>query len=246
MVTFVLSGEEPYRDGVRYVARLLRRRGVLEPDEVVMVEASRRDLTAGRLPRDKLYVMGDHVGSYGVLKSLQGAPALVSLDAHTDLLHDYLDHGSWLAYAIEEGLVRRAAVMAPVLMIPTTRRTSLWTRNVRIYPALPRTYRTASGWKAYLSVGRGVERVVEDARRYLGPEVHLTVDLDVLRPEYGIARFQHGELTLEELMVLLRAIAEKFRITSCDMAEISSKVRKSKEGRNAVVEIFRFLRGVCR
>ncbi len=245
LVTFIASGEEGYRDGIIYTLGLLERRGVLEKGEANLFEASMKAVTLGDVPEDRIYVIGDHMTTYGILKRIN-VGAVVSVDAHTDLLHDYFDHGSWLAYALEEKVVRKAAVMGPVLMIPTTPRTSLWTRNVRIYPALPRTRRTPSGWRAYISIRKDLRRAIEDARRYLGDRIHLTVDMDVLRPEYRIARFQHGELCLDELIELLDAIGKAFEVRSCDMAEVSSRVRKSRLGRNAVVEVFKKLRGLCR
>ncbi len=246
MTVFVVSGEEPYRDGVNYVLRLLERRGLIESNEIEVYRASSSDLTSGKLPLDNFYVVGEHLATYGILKAMSGARgevSLVSIDAHTDLLHDYLDHGSWLAYAIEGGLVKRAAIMAPVLMIPTTRRTKLWTKGIRIYPALTRTRKVRGRWKAYVSI-RNVKRVLKDARDYLGSEVYLTVDMDVLRPEYRIARFQHGELTLDALLELIGNVLSEFNVFSCDMAEMTSRVRKSRKGREAVVDVFETLKEV--
>ncbi|AEH24368.1 arginase family protein [Pyrococcus yayanosii] len=241
MVTLIALGEAPNREGVKYVGRLLVREGLV--DDFRLVEALTLQGLPG-IPEDKCYIVGEHLATYGILKRVKPG-RIISVDAHTDLMHDYLDHGSWLAYALEERVVERAAVIGPVLMIPATEKSRLWTRRVRIYPAIPRSRKTGRGWRTYVNLrSHGVLGVVEDARRYLGPAIYLTVDLDVLRPEYRIARFQHGELCLEELLELIEAIGEVFTVRAFDMAEISDRVKKSQLGRRAVLEVFQALKEV--
>ncbi|ACS34177.1 arginase family protein [Thermococcus gammatolerans] len=242
MVTFVPFGEKPNREGVEYARKLLLREGLIEEANTRIVESRNVEGLAKVLQPDCCYVVGEHLATYGITMKLR-PPSILSVDAHTDLMHDYLDHGSWLAYALENGIVNRAAVVGAVLMIPTTNRTRLWKRRVRIYPALPRTRRTGRGWKAYINLSNhGVGGVLDDALKYLGREVYLTIDLDVLRPEYRIARFQHGELTLEELLELIEGIKNRFKIISFDLAEISERIKRSKQGKKALVEVFSALR----
>ena len=149
MVTFIPFGEKPNREGVMYALELLKRNRIIE--DFVIVESSNVELLADRLPIDKCYIIGDHLATYGVLKRVK-TRSLISIDAHTDLMHDYLDHGSWLAYTLEERIIERASVVGPVLMIPTTERTSLCTRRVKIFPALPSSRRVRGSWKAYKSL----------------------------------------------------------------------------------------------
>ncbi|WP_297464145.1 arginase family protein [Thermococcus sp.] len=241
MVTFIPFGEKPNRDGVLYVLQLLKRNKLI--DDYVIVESSRVELLAGRIPQDRAYIVGEHLATYGIVEKLRPS-SLISVDAHTDLMHDYLDHGSWLAYALEERFVNRAVVMAPVLMIPTTERTQLWTRRVKVFPALLRSRKVRGRWRAYKNLQTNdLLEILDEAKKYLGEEVYLTVDLDVLRPEYKIARFQHGELTLEELLELLEGIKDNFKITSFDIAEISDRIRRSRLGKKAFVEVFQLLMG---
>ena len=241
MVTFIPFGEKPNRDGVMYIINFLRRNKLI--DDYVIVESSRVELLPERIPRDRAYIIGEHLATYGIIQKL-GPGSLISVDAHTDLMHDYLDHGSWLAYALEERLINRAVVLAPVLMIPTTERTQLWTRRVKIFPALLRSRRVRGKWRAYKNLQTNdLLEILDEAKKYLGDEIYLTVDLDVLRPEYKIARFQHGELTLEELLELLEGIKENFKITAFDIAEISDRIRRSRLGKKAFVEVFQLLRG---
>lgn len=241
MVTFIPFGEKPNRDGVLYVLELLKRNKLI--DDYMIVESSRVDLLAERIPIDRAYVVGEHLATYGIVEKLRPA-SLLSLDAHTDLMHDYLDHGSWLAYALENRYVNRAVVLAPVLMIPTTERTELWTRRVKIFPALLRSRKIRGKWRAYKNLQTTpLEEIMEDAKKYLGDEIYLTVDMDVLRPEYKIARFQHGELTLEELLSLLEEIQERFRIVAFDIAEVSDRVKRSRLGKKAILEVFSLLTG---
>ncbi len=241
MVTFIPFGEKPNREGVLYVLNYLKRNKLLE--DYMIVESSNIELLTDRVPRDRVYIIGDHLASYGIVKSLR-PPALLSIDAHTDLMHDYLDHGSWLAYTLEERIINRAAVVGPVLMIPTTERTELWTRRVKIFPALLRSRKIGRRWKAYRNLQTGaVDEVIAEAREYLGEEIYLTVDMDVLRPEYRIARFQHGELTLEQLLEILEEIKRKFRIVAFDIAEVSDRIRRSRLGKKALVEVFQLLGG---
>ena len=240
MVTFIPFGEKPNRDGVLYTLQLLKRNKLIE--DYVIVEASRVELLPERIPLDKAYVVGEHLATYGIVEKLRPR-GLISVDAHTDLMHDYLDHGSWLAYALERRLIGRAAVMAPVLMIPTTERTQLWTRRVKIYPATLRSRRVRGKWRAYKNFQtNSIDEIIEEAKAYLGDEIYLTVDMDVLRPEYKIARFQHGELTLEELVEILEAIRENFRIIAFDIAEVSDRLRRSRLGKKALFEVFQLLR----
>ena len=241
MVTFIPFGEKPNRDGVLYVLQLLRRNKLLE--DYMIVESSRVELLSERIPLDNAYIVGEHLATYGIIEKLQPA-SLLSVDAHTDLMHDYLDHGSWLAYALEERKINRAAVLAPVLMIPTTERTQLWTRRVKIFPALLRSRKVRGKWRAYPNLQtNSLDEVIAETKKYLGEEIYLTVDLDVLRPEYRIARFQHGELTLDELLEILEAIKKNFRIISFDIAEVSDKIRRSRLGKKAFVEVFQLLAG---
>ncbi|ASJ03095.1 arginase [Thermococcus profundus] len=243
MVTFIPFGEKPNREGVEYALRLLLREGLIDEGEVRKLEARNVAQLKDKLERDCCYIVGEHLATYAVVEKLR-PEAVLSVDAHTDLLHDYLDHGSWLAYALEERILERAGVVGPVLMIPTSRRTDLWTRRVRIYPALPRTKKVRGKWKTYINLtNHGVDGVLDDARRYLGEEIYLTVDLDVLRPEYRIARFQHGELTLDELLEVVEGIRKRFRITAFDLAEVSDRIKRSKLGREALIEVFSVLRG---
>ncbi|HDZ35910.1 MAG TPA: arginase family protein, partial [Thermococcus sp.] len=238
---FIPFGEKPNRDGVLYVLQLLKRNKLI--DDYMIVESSRVELLPERIPKDRAYIIGEHLATYGIVEKLR-PPSLISVDAHTDLMHDYLDHGSWLAYALEERLVNRAVVLAPVLMIPTTERTQLWTRRVKIFPALLRSRKVRGKWRAYKNLQTNdLLEILDEAGKYLGDEIYLTVDMDVLRPEYKIARFQHGELTLDELLELLEEVKKKFKITAFDIAEVSDRIRRSRLGKKAFVEVFQLLMG---
>ncbi|CAD5243851.1 arginase family protein [Thermococcus camini] len=241
MVTFIPFGEKPNRDGVLYVLQLLKRNKLIE--DYMIVESSRVELLAERIPQDSAYIIGEHLATYGIVEKLR-PQSLISVDAHTDLMHDYLDHGSWLAYTLEERLVNRAVVLAPVLMIPTTERTQLWTRRVKIFPALLRSRKVRGKWRAYKNLQTNdLLEILDEAKKYLGDEVYLTVDMDVLRPEYKIARFQHGELTLDELTEVLEEVKRNFRIAAFDIAEVSDRIRRSRLGKKAFVEVFQLLTG---
>ncbi|AEC52350.1 hypothetical protein PNA2_1435 [Pyrococcus sp. NA2] len=238
MTTFIPNGEEPNVLGVNYIAKLLKRERLVEEINIASLD---------EIPLDTSYIIGDHSGTYNVLKVIR-PKVLISLDAHTDLMHDYFDHASWLAYALEDRLVEKACVIGAVLMIPTTERTKLWTKGVKIFPALPRTRRIKGRWKAYMDLRRyGPERIIEETKRFLkSKEVYLTIDMDILRPEYRVARFQHGELTLKELLTLIDLISREFKILAFDIAEISYRVIKSKYGRRAILEVFSLLKEVVR
>lgn len=59
MTVFIPNGEEPNQEGVRYVAKLLKREGLV------------RDInfaTLDEIPLDNSYVLGDHSGTYFILK----------------------------------------------------------------------------------------------------------------------------------------------------------------------------------
>ncbi|AAL80623.1 arginase [Pyrococcus furiosus DSM 3638] len=235
MTVFILNGEEPNQEGVRYVAKLLKREKLVEDIHFSTID---------EIPLDNSYVLGDHSGTYFILKKIK-PNALISLDAHTDLMQDYFDHASWLAYALKDNIIKRASVIGAVLMIPTTSGTKLWKRGVKVFPALPRTKKIRGKWKAYTNLEQhGVERVLKETREFLGKEIYLSIDLDVLSPEYRIARFQHGELTLRELLDIIEAIKKNFKIIAFDVAEISFRVAKSKYGRRAIIEVFSSLKEV--
>ena len=241
MVTFIPFGEKPNRDGVIYALELLRKNKIIQ--DFMVVESSNVELLADRLPFDKCYIVGDHLATYGIIKRVKPR-SLISIDAHTDLMHDYLDHGSWLAYSLEERLIERASIVGPVLMIPTTEGTSLWTRRVKIFPALPRSRRVRGTWRAYKSLRTSsLKEIIKDMKKYLGDEVYLTVDMDVLKPEYKLARFQHGELTLDELTSIVEEIKKNFNIIACDIAEVSDRIKRSKLGKKALIELYTTLMG---
>lgn len=241
MVTFIPFGEKPNREGVLYALNLLKRNKLI--DDYIIVESTRIGLLPDRIPADKAYISGEHLVTYGIAKRLRPR-ALISVDAHTDLMHDYLDHASWLAYALEERFVERAAVLAPVLMIPTTERTKLWIRRVKVYPALLRSRTVRGKWKAYKNFQtNSVDEILMEVRKYLGKEIYLTVDMDVLRPEYRIARFQHGELTGEELLNLLEEIKRRFEVRAFDITEVSDRMKHSRLGKRIFLEVFSLLSG---
>ncbi len=241
MVTFIPFGEKPNRDGVLYVLELLKKNMLI--DDYIIVESNNIELLSERLPSDNAYIVGEHLATYGIIQKLK-PNFLISIDAHTDLMHDYLDHGSWLAFALENNLLKRASIIGSVVMIPTTEGTQLWTRRVKIFPALPRSRKVRGVWRAYKSLKtHSVEEILEEAQKYLGNEVYLTVDLDVLKPEYKIARFQHGELSLEELLDILEGIKKKFKIVAFDISEISDKIKRSRLGKRALIDVFQLLSG---
>ncbi|WP_324736578.1 arginase family protein [Thermococcus sp. SY098] len=241
MVTFIPFGEKPNREGVMYVLNFLQKNKLIE--DYMVVESNTIELLSERLPVDEAYIIGDHLATYGILQKLK-PKAVISIDAHTDLMHDYLDHGSWLAYALSERIIEKASIIGPVLMIPTTEGTELWTRRVKIFPALPRSRKTRGRWKAYKSLkNHPIDEIIKDTKKYLGEEIYLTIDLDVLLPEYKIARFQHGELTLEELLNILEEIKRNFNIMAFDIAEISDKIKRSRLGKKALADVFQLLSG---
>ncbi|WP_457753952.1 arginase family protein [Thermococcus sp.] len=241
MVTFIPFGEKPNREGVMYVLNFLQKNKLIE--DYMVVESNTIELLSERLPVDEAYIIGDHLATYGILQKLK-PKAVISIDAHTDLMHDYLDHGSWLAYALSERIIEKASIIGPVLMIPTTEGTELWTRRVKIFPALPRSRKTRGKWKAYKSLkNHPIDEIIKDTKKYLGEKIYLTIDLDVLLPEYKIARFQHGELTLEELLNILEEIKRNFNIVAFDIAEISDKIKRSRLGKKALADVFQLLSG---
>ncbi|RLF91557.1 arginase family protein [Thermococci archaeon] len=178
----------------------------------------RSELMLGRVTKSKVFVMGDHSNTYFLCKAL-GAKAVVSIDAHTDLMRDEFDHASWLYFSLRDFL-KKAAIIAPVLMIPSSPKTELgyFQDRVRIYPYRRRYFRR----RRYMNLeDYSITEIVNDLSSFLsGCQAHLTVDLDVLTPEYNHSRFQHGELGGNQLLNVLEHLLSSLEVKSIDFSEV--------------------------
>lgn len=177
-------------------------------------------------PNKKIFsIGGDHSVSYPLTKTyLQAKKAegkrvsIIHFDAHTDLLVERLGidicFGSWATHII------------PFLNSPD----HLIQIGIRSSGKPKEHWETKFGVKQYWSqevIERGPSDIVEEIIAHLEKEkieeLYVSFDIDALDSEYASATGtpEPGGLSPHEPMVILQALAQRFKITGADMVEIA-------------------------
>ncbi|TFF95990.1 arginase family protein [Candidatus Thorarchaeota archaeon] len=167
-----------------------------------------------------LFLGGDHFITYPLLKGLKrgrpGEYGLVWLDSHADFYKNYggykLSHATTLRNCINDGLVDTENVVGHDLRSahPDQRRELAGREDVPIY-----------------DLDAFSETVQDIAERV--DYIHISVDLDVLRPEVapGVSHPESGGLHVEDVCRLLRVAFTSQKVRHADIVELNPMLDSS-------------------
>lgn len=164
-------------------------------------------------------VGGDHSVTLPALRAVaarHGPVAVVHVDAHADLTEDHVwlaphHHGTWLRHALDEGLVRRGALVQVGLRGP--------------YKGPDEVGRTLGHGGVVFSaddVGDDVASTIAAVRAAVGAgPVYVSVDVDAVDPAFapGTGVRVAGGLTSREVLRLVRGLAG-LHIVGFDVVEV--------------------------
>ena len=161
-----------------------------------------------------LFLGGDHFITYPIMKGLnRGRPGkygLVWFDAHADFYSSYagykMSHATTLHNIVSNNLVLLENVVAYDL------RAALYSQLEELYDG---------GSRPVHDLDSFIDAINEVATRV--DALHVTVDLDVLRPEVapGVAHPESGGLTPEELFKFLHHCFTTGKVFSVDVVEMN-------------------------
>ncbi|MCF2138133.1 MAG: arginase family protein [Candidatus Thorarchaeota archaeon] len=167
-----------------------------------------------------LFLGGDHFITYPIVRGLKrGSPGeygLIWFDAHADFYPDYagykLSHATTLRRIVHDNLVTPQNIAAHDL-------------RSAIYSQIEELLGSGSSWIADLNSFRSA--VIDIAQRV--DAIHITIDLDVLRPEVvpGVAHPESGGLTPDELFEFLRVAFATGKVRSADIVELNPLLDKT-------------------
>ncbi|MEJ5364279.1 MAG: agmatinase [Desulfosoma sp.] len=199
---------EPYRHGIATLGEL----NVTAASPQEMVERVRRVgealFKAGKIP---VLLGGEHLLSLGMIQAAAAAfnpLTVLHLDAHPDLRDSYQD----TAYS-------NACVMHHVLDLADLVQVGLRSMTRQEHRLI-----RERGIPAFFAeeVVRGGDAVVTRIVEGLGPNVYVSIDLDVLDPSVmpAVGTPEPGGLGWYDLLALLRAVTVRCRVVGFDVMEL--------------------------
>jgi arginase family enzyme len=180
------------------------------PDVEEMLASALSELSAAgvRLP---VLVGGEHALTLCALRAMGPlCPSLVHVDAHDDFdPSPDLNHGTFVAHAVREGLVESVHMVGLRGLIPPSRHTAL--EQAGVARLTTRRLKVASAQE--------LDAFVESIP---SRDVYLSVDVDVLDPSIVSATAcpLTGGLALEDLHRFLACLARRRRIVAIDLMEL--------------------------
>lgn len=182
---------------------------------------------------------GDHSVTLSLLRAqreVQGRPlAVVHFDAHCDTWTDHFGepsgHGTWVAEAIEEGLVLPACVTQIGIR-------SAGTREAREFVAdrggVIHTARALRGLESPSALAPLIDGVRERLAEHGHPPLYLSLDIDCLDPAFapGTGTPEPGGLTTNQVLTLLEGLAE-LPCVGMDCVEVSPPYDHAELASNA-------------
>ncbi|MFN3974576.1 MAG: agmatinase [Dehalococcoidia bacterium] len=185
-------------------------------------------LEMGKMP---VLLGGEHSialgGVLGAMRHAQGLSVLY-LDAHADLRDTYM--GTPYSHACT---ARRIAEVAPILEVGV---------------------RSMSAEEAHFARSKGVSLFhwgpmarAEDALAWalarLGPQVYISIDLDVLDPSLmpAVGTPEPGGLFWRDLLVILEGVAKSRRVVAFDVVELSPREGPSSCAYTAAALVYRLM-----
>jgi agmatinase len=155
---------------------------------------------------------GEHSITVGSVQAhLESYPDLsvLYLDAHADLRDEYM--GTRWGHASG---ARRIHEMCPLALV-----------GIRSLCQEERDYLRQNSVPAFFWPPDGNYSYVREVVAYLGPNVYVSVDLDVFDPSLmaAVGTPEPGGMTWHQAMSLLRAVAESCRIVGFDVSELAPR-----------------------
>jgi len=197
---------EAYREGIFTVGEL----GVTVASPRDMVERVRR---AGEflLSHSKLPVLlgGEHLLSLGMIQAVVEKfrnLTILHLDAHADLREEYQGSAYSNACVMRHALKRAPLVQVGIRSLSADEYDVIKARNIPCFFA--HQLSAKNGWREV--VGR------------LGPEVYISIDLDVFDPSCmpAVGTPEPGGMTWQEVTALLREVARDRQVVGFDVMEL--------------------------
>jgi arginase family enzyme len=161
------------------------------------------------IPKDKIYIGGDHTISYHILKQ-HPTEALLVFDAHPDVFQqfDKPTHLDWLKFVVEEGIVKPENIILVGIRNPHP-------SELVYFKEKGITYFTCKGIKLQDSCDMIMERLRNKS-------LHISIDMDVLDPAFapGVSYPEPAGLTTRQLLYYLQRI-RRLNPTSIDLVEVN-------------------------
>jgi agmatinase len=195
------------------------RQGIVTMDELAVTVASPRDmvdhvrragefvLAAGKLP---VLLGGEHLLSLGMIEALAGHYGdftILHLDAHADLRSSYQGSAYSNACVMYRALQHASLVQVGIRAVTREERQLAEDRGVPCFLA-QQLWRQPALW--------------DDIVPLLGPQVYISVDLDVFDPAImpAVGTPEPGGLGWYEVLRLLRAVTRARRVIGFDVMEL--------------------------
>jgi arginase family enzyme len=161
------------------------------------------------IPKDKIYIGGDHTISYHILKQ-HPTEALLIFDAHPDVFQQFDNptHLDWLKFIVEEGIVKPENIILVGIRNPHP-------SELVYFKEKGITYFTCKGIKLQDSCDMIMERLRNKS-------LHISIDIDVLDPAFapGVSYPEPAGLTTRQLLYYLQRI-RRLNPTSIDLVEVN-------------------------
>ena len=168
-----------------------------------------KEASIGSIPKDKIYIGGDHTISYHLLKQ-HPTEALLIFDAHPDVFQqfDKPTHLDWLKFIVEEGIVKPENIILVGIRNPHP-------SELFYFKEKGITYFTCKGIKLQDSCDVIMERLRNKS-------LHISIDMDVLDPAFapGVSYPEPAGLTTRQLLYYLQRI-RMLKPTSLDLVEVN-------------------------
>jgi agmatinase len=164
-------------------------------------------LDEGKLP---ILVGGEHsisIGAFLALEERRLAVTILHLDAHADLREEFQGTPYSHACVMARGRERFPAVQIGIRSISAPEQARVQRERLPLFPAR--------------RVHEDLDRVLEEAEGFLGPEIYLTIDLDVLDPSIFPATGtpEPGGLTWRQILAVVRALTRNRKVIGFDLME---------------------------
>ncbi|MFQ5879191.1 MAG: agmatinase [Dehalococcoidia bacterium] len=221
-------GYEPYRVGIHTLPELAYDAGSPQATSARVEEVVGELIDAGKLV---VTLGGEHTVAVGAARAhARRWPVLsvLALDAHADLRDEYLG----TAYN-HSCTLRRILEVCPVVQVGLRSAASEEHQLIR-QRGLP-----FYSVEEYRSLTDAAIRVAEQ----LGPDVYVTIDLDVLDPSQmaAVGTPEPGGLWWHEVAALLAAVARERRIVGFDVTELSPSLGPPANAQAAAKLVYRLI-----
>jgi agmatinase len=201
------TGIEVFRIGIATLEEM--EADVSSPETMVTKVRSlgEKILSAGLFP---LVLGGEHLVSLGMIRAAASRVdqlSILQLDAHSDLRQTY--QGTEYSNACVMRLASRYGQLVPVGVRSLSAEEHNWALEQKLPVFYAADIYTRSDWQA---------RVLEQ----LGPNVYITIDLDVFDPAYmpAVGTPEPGGLNWYEVLELLRLVCRARHVVGADIMEL--------------------------